>query len=182
MRPTDEEFERICQKYEGFRIELSEEGVIEIMPPTGGDTGRGNALVGRLLGNWAEENRTGVDFDSSTMFKLSNGAKRSPDASWIRQEIWDVLTPEERRGFPPVCPDFVIKLRSPSDRLSPLKAKMEEYIENGTQLGWLIDPQEHKVYVYRPDQAVECLENPSEVSGDPVLPGFVLPVARLWQS
>lgn len=181
IRPTDEQFRRICQKYEGFRIELSKEGVIEIMPPTGGDTGRHNIFIGRKLDEWREAQAAGEAFDSSTMFELPNGAKRSPDASWVRKEVWEVLTPAERRTFPPLCPDFVIELRSPSDRLSALKTKMAEYLENGVQLGWLIDPEECKVYIYRPNQSVECLERPAELSGENILPGFVLPVARLWQ-
>jgi Uma2 family endonuclease len=181
IRPTEEEFQRICQKHEGFRIEVSKEGVIEIMPPTGGDTGRHNVFIGRKLDEWREAQDTGEAFDSSTMFELPNGAKRSPDASWVRHEIWEMLTPAERKAFPPLCPDFVIELRSPSDRLPPLKAKMQEYLDNGAQLGWLIDPEERKVYIYRPNQLVECLDRPSELSGENVLPGFVLPVARLWQ-
>ena len=180
-RPTEKEFRRICQKYDGFRIEMSKEGVIEIMPPTGGDTGRFNSRITRKLDEWTEEQGKGESFDSSTLFELPNGAKRSPDASWVRHEIWEMLTPAERKAFPPLCPDFVIELRSPSDRLSALKTKMEEYVENGAQLGWLIDPEDCKVYLFRPNRSVECLERPAELSGENVLPGFVLPVARLWQ-
>ena len=177
---NDADFRRLCQRNEACRIEMSKEGVIEIMPPTGGESGHRNAQLGRWLGNWAEESGTGLDFDSSTIFKLPNDAKRSPDASWVRKEIWEMLTEEEREGFPPICPNFVIELRSSTDRLQPLKDKMQEYLDNGAELGWLIDPIERKVYVYRSGVPVECLDNPETLSGDPFLLGFVLPVARLW--
>lgn len=179
-RMSDAEFLRFCQRNEGYRIEMSKEGVLEIMPPTGGETGHYNAQLSRWLGNWTEQDGTGVDFDSSTTFKLPNGAKRSPDASWVQKGIWELLTEKERRGLPPVCPDFVIELRSPTDRLQPLKDKMEEYLKNGAALGWLIDPAERKVYIYCPSAPVECLDDPEILSGDPLLPGFQLPVARLW--
>ena len=179
-RMNDAEFLRFCQRNEGYRFEMSKEGVIEIMPPTEGETGHSNAQLGRWLGNWTEQSGAGVDFDTSTVFKLPNGAKRSPDASWVQREIWEVLTNEERKGFPPICPNFVIELRSATDRLQPLRDKMQEYLDNGAQLGWLIDPAERKVYVYRPNAPVECLDDPETLSGDPLLPGFILPVARLW--
>jgi Uma2 family endonuclease len=115
------------------------------------------------------------------MFRLPNGAKRSPDLAWVRKERWEALSKEERRKFPPLCPDFVVELRSPSDSLQFLQSKMEEYIENGAQLGWLIDPFERKVHVYRPQSPVEVLEDPESVSGDPVLPGFTLDVRALWE-
>ncbi len=184
-RMSDAEFLGFCRRNEGYRIEMSKEGVLEVMPPTGGETGHRNALLGRWLGNWTEQDGNGLDFDSSTIFKLPNGAKRSPDACWVRREVWERLTEKEREGFPPICPDFVIELRSPSDRLQPLQDKMEEYLENGALLGWLIDPAERKVYVYRqnaPVAPVECLNDPETLSGEPLLPGFVLPVARLWMN
>lgn len=179
-RMNDAEFLGFCRRNEGYRIEMSKEGVIEIIAPTGGGTGRRNSRLTRFLDEWGEDSDSGATFDSSTIFKLPNGAKRSPDASWVRKEIWEMLTEKEREGFPPLCPDFVIELRSPSDRLQALKDKMQEYLDNGAQLGWLIDPDERKVYVYRPNVPVECLENPETLSGDPLLPGFLLPVSRLW--
>jgi Uma2 family endonuclease len=123
---------------------------------------------------------TGIAFDSSTLFTLPNGAKRSPDASWVRQERWDALPARERAGFGLLCPDFVVELRSPTDRLRDLQEKMQEYLDNGAHLGWLIDPLEKRVYVYRPDQPVEVLDDPSTLSGDPVLLGLILHVRELW--
>ncbi|MDQ3013314.1 MAG: Uma2 family endonuclease [Acidobacteriota bacterium] len=179
-RMNDAEFRRFCQRNEGYRIEMSKEGVIEVMPPTGGESGRRNSRLTRFLDEWGEVSETGVTFDSSTLFKLPNGAKRSPDAAWVQKEIWEMLTEEERKSFPPICPNFVIELRSDTDRLQPLKNKMQEYLDNGAQLGWLINPAERKVYVYRPNAPVECLDDPETLSGDPLLPGFILPVARIW--
>jgi Uma2 family endonuclease len=136
----------------------------------------------RLFGNWAEEDGAGEYFDSSRGFILPNGAERSPDVAWVKKERWAALSKNKREKFAPLCPDFVIELRSPFDRLKPLQAKMAEYIENGAQLGWLIDPYKRKVYVYRPDAPVERLDAPERVSGEPLLPGFVLPLAQFWQS
>jgi len=114
------------------------------------------------------------------MFTLPNGAKRSPDASWIRRERWEALSEAQQEGIGPLCPDFVVELCSPSDRLPVLQEKMQEYIDNGARLGWLIDPLERRVYIYRPGQPIEQLADPATLSGDPVLPGFVLPVGELW--
>lgn len=150
------------------------------MPPTGMKTGMRNHTLAIRLGLWNEQVGFGVAFDSSTMFTLPNGAKRSPDASWVRRELWDTLTEKQQEGTGPLCPDFVVELRSPSDRLPILQEKMQEYIDNGARLGWLIDPIEKKVYVYRPSQPMEMLDNPTTLSGDPTLPGFVLPVQELW--
>jgi Uma2 family endonuclease len=150
------------------------------MPPTGLESGRRNNRLSYRLTAWADANGSGIVFDSSTLFTLPNGAKRSPDASWVRRERWEALPKEQRQGFGLLCPDFVAELRSPTDRLSLLQEKMQEYIANGALLGWLIDPLEKRVYVYRPDQAVEILDDPPAVSGDPVLPGFVLRVRELW--
>jgi Uma2 family endonuclease len=177
---TDEEFFEFCQLNEEWRIERTAEGELILMPPVGGETGIQNAQLNRLLGNWAETDGTGVIFDSSTGFTLPNGAKRSPDAAWCLRSSWEALTREQRRKFPPLCPDFVVELRSPSDPLAALQEKLEEYIANGSQLAWLLDPEERKVYIYRPDADVVCLENPEKVSADPVLPGFVLDLAKVW--
>jgi Uma2 family endonuclease len=173
-RITDEEFERICAQNPDLRIEMTSEGKMIIMLPVVMDGGNRNfKLTGRFAA-WVEADGSGVGFDSSTGFTLPNGAKRSPDASWMRRERWEALTPQQRNEFGHLCPDFVIELRSKSDRLKTLQEKMEEYIENGAQLGWLIDPLQHKVYLYRPDAPVEILDHPLTLSGEPLLPGFVL--------
>ena len=177
---TEEQFARLCQENPDLRLEVTAQQELVIMAPTGLETGRRNSTLTQRLANWAEANGTGLTFDSSTLFTLPNGAKRSPDASWMRRERWGVLTKEQRGGFARICPDFVVELRSPTDSLTDLLEKMREYIENGAQLGWLIDPLDKRVYVYRPGQPVESLDNPTTLSGDPVLPGFVLSVQELW--
>lgn len=178
---SEEEFYEFCRLNDELRIELTSEGDLIIMPPTGGKTGIRNF---ELTGNfwlWTKNDGTGKGFDSSTVFTLPNGAKRSPDLAWVRNERWDALKDEEQERFPPLCPDFVVELRSPTDTLRSLKAKMEEYIANGAQLGWLIDPFAKKIYVYRPQSAVEILDNPQTVSGEPLLKGMILDVQLLWQ-
>ena len=179
-RLTEEQFVRLCQENPDLQIELTAQGELVIMPPTGMQSGRRNIRLARRIDEWTEADGTGIAFDSSTMFTLPNGAKRSPDASWIRRERWDVLPVKEREGFGLICPDFVVELRSPTDRLPDLTEKMQEYIDNGTRLGWLIDPLEKRVYVYRPGRPADMLDDPPAVSGDPVLPGFVLQVRELW--
>lgn len=181
QRMSDEEFYQFCQLHPDLRIERTSEGDLIIMPPTGGETGRSNFKLTGLFSNWVMADGTGVGFDSSTEFALPNGAFRSPDVAWVRNERWEALTPGERKRFPPLCPDFVIELRSDTDRLATLQAKMQEYIDNRAQLGWLIDSLEKKVWVYRPHVAVECLDNPESVNGDPVLAGLVLPLDRIWR-
>lgn len=177
---TDEDFYDFCQLNPDLRIECTAEGDLIIMPPTGAETGGRNfALIG-LIYAWAIADGTGKGFDSSTIFKLPNGARRSPDVSWIKVSRWEALTDKERRGFPPLCPDFVIELRSHTDSISTLQEKMEEYIDNGAELGWLIDPFEKKVYVYRPGAQVERFDNPETVSGDPLLKGFALTLEKIW--
>ena len=177
---TEEQFVRLCQENPDVQLEMTAQGELVIMPPTGLETGRKNTKVTQRLANWSDADGTGVVCDSSTLFTLPNGAKRSPDGSWVRRERWEALSEEQRRGFGRLCPDFVVELRSPSDRLADLREKMQEYLDNGAHLGWLIDPLEKRVYVYRPDHPVEILDDPPMVSGDPVLPGFVLPVRELW--
>jgi Uma2 family endonuclease len=177
---TEEQFVRLCQENPDLQLELTARGELVIMPPTGLESGRRNSRLTRRLDTWTEADGTGIAFDSSTLFTLANGAKRSPDASWIRRERWGALPVKEREGFGLICPDFVIELRSPTDRLKDLQEKMQEYITNGARLGWFIDPLEKRVYIYRPDQPVEVLDDPSTVKGDPVLPGFVLLVRELW--
>jgi Uma2 family endonuclease len=177
---TGEQFAAICRENPELRLELTSNGELIVMPPCGSDTGARNFRLHVQLGIWINETRTGVGFDSSTGFTLPDGAKRSPDSSWIANERWNALTPEEQESFAPICPDFVAELRSSSDLISQLRDKMVEYLANGAQLGWLIDPLERRVYVYRPHQELVILENPKQVYGDPVLPGFVLEVEELW--
>jgi len=177
---TEEQFVRLCEENPDLRIELTAQGELVIMPPTGLETGPRNSRLTRRVDEWTEANGTGIAFDSSTMFTLPNGATRSPDAAWVRRARWDTLPATERAGFGLLCPDFVVELRSPTDRLADLQEKMQEYIANGALLGWLIDPVAQRVYIYRPGQAVEQLDDPPTVSGDPVLPRFLLPVRELW--
>ncbi len=176
---TDDQFYELCRANSELRIERTAEGEIQIMPPTGTRTGNRNSRLTQRLANWTDDDGTGIAFDSSTAFRLPNGAVRSPDASWIRRERYDALTPEEQEKFSPICPDFVVELRSRTDGLAELQAKMEEYITSGAQLGWLIDPQEKLIHVYRPQAQVETLENPDSVAGDPVLMGFVLDLQEI---
>lgn len=181
LRVTQAQFEVIALANRDLKLERSAEGDLILNPPTGGETGHRNIKIAYFLVKWVEEQGgSGISFDSSTGFKLPNGADRSPDASWISTKRWESLTPEERRGFIPLCPDFVIELRSQSDSLSKLQAKMQEYTENGTSLGWLIDPQSKQVEVYRSAQQKEILESPKVLSGETVLPGFVLNLSRVW--
>ncbi|MEI2578306.1 Uma2 family endonuclease [Scytonema sp. PRP1] len=181
LQMTDEQFFEFCQVNQDLRIERNKFGEISIMPPTGSETGnRSGSIFGELY-IWANQDGTGICFDSSTGFKLSTGAERSPDASWMKLERWNALTSEQQQRFAPICPDFVVELRSSSDNLQPLKDKMEEYMkEPGIQLGWLIDRKHRKVYIYRPGMPEECLDNPATVSGEQVLPGFVLNMSKIW--
>ena len=178
---TEDQFLKLCSDNPDFRMELTAKRELIIMPPTGGDTGTLNFRIVQRFGNWVDVDGTGVPFDSSTGFLLPNGAVRSPDISWVRRARWEALADAERAKCPPLCPDFVLELRSPSDRLAVAQNKMIEYLENGALLGWLIDPSTKRVHVYRPGQPVETLEQPDTVSGDPVLPGFVLDLRELWR-
>ena len=150
------------------------------MSSAGSKTGRRNHRLALRLGTWAETDGTGLPFDSSAGFTLPNGAKRSPGASWILRERWESLSEEQQEDFAPLCPDFVVELRSPRDRLSTLQAKLEEYIQNGARLGWIIDPKSRCAFIYRPGRAMERLENPSGLSGEAVLPGFEFTVSEIW--
>ncbi|MEJ7862559.1 MAG: Uma2 family endonuclease [Pyrinomonadaceae bacterium] len=177
---NDDEFEKFCRHNPDVEIELTKEGELVIMPPTGGQTGiRNFSLIGYFF-NWLKKDKSGVGFDSSTVFVLPNGAKRSPNLAWAKNEKWNALSDEEKQKFPPFCPDFMVEMRSPSDSIVNLQNKMMEYIENGASLGWLIDPFEKKVYVYRQNEEAEILDNPSKVSGEPLLKKFVLNVKKLW--
>ena len=178
---TSEQFAALAAANRDLRLERTATGELIVNPPTGGETGHRNSKITYFLVRWiGEEGGSGYAFDSSTGFELPNGANRSPDVAWVRQERWDALTSEQREGFIPLCPDFAVELRSKTDSLKDLRAKLQEYLENGTQLGWLIDPQNKRVEVYRPGQAVEVLENPESLSGEDVLPGFTLTLRRIW--
>jgi Uma2 family endonuclease len=180
LRLSDEQFEQLCHDNEDLRLELTADGELLIMAPTGGTTGSRNADLTTQLTIWAKKDGSGLSFDSSTMFCLSNGAKRSPDAAWIRLDRWNTLTEKEQESFVPLCPDFVVELRSPTDGLSFLQEKMQEYIANGALLGLLIDRKSRLVYLYRPDQPVEKLDDPAGVTCEPVLPEFVLSMKDIW--
>lgn len=181
LEMDEEQFFEFCQLNKDLRIERTAEGNLEIMPPTGGETGNRNFRIALQLGVWTESDGTGVAFDSSTGFLLPNGATRSPDAAWVRRERLADLTAEQKPKFLPLCPDFVVELHSPTDSLPLLQDKMREYIANDARLGWLTDPTERRVYVYRPDAEVEQLEEASSLSGDPELPGFMLDLRKIWE-
>jgi Uma2 family endonuclease len=171
---TDRLFLRLCSANPDLRLERTACGELIIMPPAGSDSGgRNQQLSGRLY-QWVEASGLGLSFDSSTGFTLPNGAIRSPDASWLTRDRWDALSTDQKKGFAPLCPDFVVELRSPSDRLGDVQEKMREYRSQGARLGWLIDPDEQRVEVYRPGRRVKVLTAPLTLSGEDVLPGFVL--------
>ncbi len=182
---TDEQFYHLCMANEEWRMELTAEGELMIMPPTGGESGIRNSDLNLQVGWWNRQTRLGFVFDSSTIFQLPNGAKRSPDVSLVIRERWEALSPEDRRRFPPLCPDFVIELRSETDSLPKLQSKMLDYLVNGLRLGWLIDPQTPLVEIYRPNQDVETLtfsaeQAPPSLSGESVLPGFILDLTPIF--
>ncbi len=178
---TQEQFAALAAANRDLRLERTAQGELIVNPPTGWETGRRNRSLTGQLDHWYEEHvDLGEAFDSSTGFILPNGATRSPDASWVSRERWQTLTPEQKGTFANICPDFVVELRSSSDTLKSLQDKMSEYIDNGALLGWLIDPQHRRVEIYRPGFDVEVLENPAELSGEEVLPGFVLNLRRVW--
>jgi len=177
---TDDQLFDFCQLNQDLRIERKATGEIVIMSPTGSETDQRNFDLIVQLGIWTKQDGTGVGFGSSGGFTLPSGAVRSPDAAWIKKTDWEAITLEKRKKFAPICPEFVVELRSESDSLKELKNKMEEYIKNGTQLGWLIDRVQAKVYVYRANAVVEELDNPVTLSGENILPGFVLDLSGIW--
>lgn len=179
FKVTREQFEQLVWANCDLSLERTANGVLIILPPTGGTSGKRNASLTAQLWNWNQSAKLGEVFDSSTIFRLPNGADRSPDAAWVRFDRWNALTSQEQDSFPPLCPDFAIELRSKTDSLKPLQEKMQEYLENGCKLAWLIDPQNQQVEIYRPDRAVDTLELPQFLSGEDVLPGFTLEVDRL---
>ncbi len=179
-RLTDKQFEELCRNSPDLKFEMSAKGELIIVPLTSPESGWRNSDLNFEVVRWSKKDKTGIVFDSSTMFTLPNGAKRSPDVSWMTKAKWNKLSTSERRKFSCVVPDFVIELRSPSDSLADTKTKMEEYISNGVLLGWLIDPLEQKVHIYRADGEIETLNNPEKVSGENVLNGFELNVREIW--
>ncbi|XWK87896.1 MAG: Uma2 family endonuclease [Phormidium sp.] len=180
IKLTDEQFFQLCQDNRNLRFERNANGELIIMPPTGGETSNRNAGLTAQVWIWNEQSKLGVVFDSSGGFKLPNGADRSPDVAWIPLEGWDALTTEQKRRFLPLCPDFVVELLSPSDSLTATQEKMQEYLENGTRLGWLIVRDSRRVEIYRQGRDVEVLESPVSLSGEDVLPGFVLNLEPIW--
>ena len=177
---TEAQFYEFCQANRDLRIERTANGEVIVMAPAFSDTGNRNLNIVAPLWYWTEENGSGIGFDSSAGFTLPNGAIRSPDASWIQLDRWNALTKAQQSSFAPICPDFVIELRSASDRLNLLQDNLQEYIDNGARLGWLIDRKGRQVHVYRPGQAPKILDNPDQLSGDPELPGFVLRMEKIW--
>jgi Uma2 family endonuclease len=181
LQVTPGQFAAIAAVNPELKLERTATGDLIVNPPTGGETGKRNLRISTQLGNWYEAHpELGEAFDSSTGFTLPNGANRSPDAAWVSRARWQALTPAQQKGFVPLSPDFVIELRSESDSLAKLQSKLQEYIDNGTELGWLIDPQQQQVEIYRAGQGVEIVVNPSQLSGEGVLPGFVLNWQRVW--
>jgi Uma2 family endonuclease len=177
---TDEQFYQLCSSNPDVRFERNATGELIIMPPVGGESGNRNGRVNQQLFNWSDIDNTGIAFDSSTGFKLPNGAERSPDASWVKLSRWNALTSEQQTRFLPLSPDFVIELLSPSDSLKVTQKKMKEYQSNGVRLGWLINRKLRQVEIYRVGKEVEVLDNPSSLSGEDVLPGFVLNLDAIW--
>ncbi|PSP17673.1 MAG: Uma2 family endonuclease [Cyanobacteria bacterium QS_8_64_29] len=181
---TPEQFDHLALANETVRLELTAQGELLVMPPTGGTSSQRNFELYLDLGNWNRRTRLGVAFDSNGVFALPNGARRSPDVSWVALSRWQALTAEEQAGFAPLAPDFVIELASPSDlavqRYADLQAKMQEYIDNGTRLGWLLEPETQRVEIYRPGQQATILEAPQTLSGEDVLPGFELDLSAVW--
>ena len=181
IKMTNELFEQFCALNDDMRIELTAEGVIEVMLPTYSDTGSKELDIGADLKIWARADGGGVALGSSAGFTLPNGAMRSPDACWVLKSRIEALTDEGKDGFMNICPDFVVELRSSSDRLSVLQAKMDEYMSNGARLGWLLDPLQRQAHIYRPGAQPEILNNPDTLSADPELPGFTLNLEPIWE-
>jgi Uma2 family endonuclease len=180
FRVTQEQFEQLAWANRDVSMERTADGALIVMPPTGGTTGKRNARLTAQLWNWNQQQQLGEVFDSSTIFHLPNGADLSPDAAWVSAERWNTLTREEQDGIVPLCPDFVVELRSKTDSLKELQAKMQEYLDNGCRLGWLINPQARQVEVYRFGQTTERLDSPQTLLGEDLLPGFVLNVSPLF--
>lgn len=177
---NSEQFDQLCQANPDVKFERTPAGELVIMSPTGGETGNRNIELAANFVIWNRKTQLGVLFDSSTCFCLPGGGDRSPDISWVEQSRWNALTPEQRRKFPPICPDFVLELRSPSDRVAPIQDKMQEYLGSGARLGWLLNPEDNQAEIYRPGHDVQVLQSPTALSGEDVLTGFSLNLAWLW--
>ena len=186
FKVTPEQFDQLADVEQVARLELTKDGELIVMSPTGGEAGRKNSRLTQQLRNWADRDATGEVFDSSTVFALPSGAKRSPDVSWVKLERWNTLSLKQKQGFPPLTPDFVIELVSPSDvknqRYEDLLDKMQEYLDNGVKLGWLIEPSAKTVEIYRPRQPVEISNNPQTLSGENILPGFSLDLTKIFDT
>ena len=180
LKITHEQFLKLALVNQDLQLERTATGELIIMAPTGSMTGNRNSSIIGQLWSWNYQTKLGKTFDSSSGFHLPNGSDRSPDAAWVKQERWDSLTREEQETFAPLCPDFVVELRSKNDTILELQKKMKEYQSNGAILGWLIDSKNRKVEIYRQDREVEIVENPNSLSGEDVLPGFVLDLTEVW--
>jgi Uma2 family endonuclease len=180
IKLTREQFYQLCEENPDLKLERNAQGELVIMPPTGGETGKSNSTINAQIWFWNDHNQLGEVFDSSTGFTLPSGADRSPDVSWVEKSRWDALTKEQKEKFLPLCPDFVIEILSPNDSLKKTQMKMQEYIENGCRLGWLINRKKQEVEIYRPGKQVEVLKLPQTLSGENILPGFVLNMQRIW--
>lgn len=181
LKLSEEKFAQLAAANHDVRLELTAQGDLIITPPTGGETGERNLDLAGQLWLWNRQNQLGKAFDSSTGFRLPNGAIRSPDVAWISLEKWESLTQEQRKKFLPLCPDFALELLSESDELKDTQLKMQEYLDNSLRLGWLIDPKTQTVEIYRPNQPKETLQSPLTLSGEEVLPEFVLDLQTMWQ-
>ncbi|MBE9159774.1 Uma2 family endonuclease [Nodosilinea sp. LEGE 06152] len=180
IRLTHEQFEQLALANRDLRLELTAAGELVLIPPTGGNTGRRNSDLTYQIESWNRRSKLGVVFDSSTVFRLPNGAERSPDVAWVSLAHWNALTPAEQDSFPPLCPDFVIELRSKSDRLQPLQAKLAEYQASGCRLGWLINVQDRQVEVYRAEREPEILQAPPFLAGEAALPDLTVVTSGMW--
>jgi Uma2 family endonuclease len=180
VQMTDDQFYELCRSNPDIKFERTAQGELVIMPPMGGETGINNSEINADFVIWNRHTEQGYVFDSSTCFKLPNGGNRAPDVAWIRRDRWNTLTPDQKRKFPPIAPDFVLELLSPTDTLKEVQAKMQEYMSAGVRLGWLIDPKTRRVEIYRQGQPPEVLEAPTQLSGGEVLPGFQLNLQRIW--
>lgn len=181
LKLRDADFERIVHANPDWNFEQTAQGELIVVPPTGGTSSWKNRSLTGQLDAWVMANLSlGEGFDSNVLFVLPSGAKRSPDASWVSRERWDALNQKQQDGYPPLCPDFVVELKSPTDTLEELQAKMREYVDNGCRLGWLINPGDRTVEIYRLGQSVVVLQSPTSLSGEDVLPGFVLDLQRIF--
>jgi Uma2 family endonuclease len=180
IKLTREQFYELCEENPDLKLERNVQGELIIMPPTGGETGRSNVNLILKVASWNEQNQLGEVFDSSTGFTLPSGADRSPDVSWVEKSRWDALTKEQKERFIPLCPDFVIEILSPNDSLKKTQQKMQEYIENGCSLGWLLNRKKQEVEIYRPGKDVEVLISPETLSGEDILPGLIVNLQKIW--